>query len=170
MSTPDQRSLSLLGQYRDELIQPVLVLTAIACTAVQWPDAQIAYRPLALPLFVLASVSGIASLLPWTRLTENRQIAVMSAYMLFGALLLPLTHGTFAAMFPFVAASASGVKLASRRAAVTIAVAGTAVAAAATWTVGQLSPGFPVWPVWVTLTVGLPVAVGISHHDRLDAV
>ncbi|MGV9293179.1 sensor histidine kinase [Amycolatopsis sp. NPDC003676] len=170
MSTPDQRSLSLLGQYRDELIQPVLVLTAIACTAVQWPDAQIAYRPLALPLFVLASVSGIVSLLPWTRLAESRQIAVMSVYMLFGALLLPLTHGTFAAMFPFVAASASGVKLASRRAAVTIAVAGTAVAAAATWTVGELLPGFPVWPVWVTLTVGLPVAVGISHHDRLDAV
>ncbi|WP_037367358.1 sensor histidine kinase [Amycolatopsis orientalis] len=170
MSKPDQRALSLLGQYRDGLIQPVLVITAIACTAVQWADATIAYRPLALPLFVLVSIAGIVSLLPWTRLPERRQIAVMSFYMLFGALLLPLAHGTFAATFPFVAASASGIKLASRRAAATIAVAGSIVAAAATWTVGQLAPGTPVWPVWVTLTVGLPVAVGISHHDRLDAV
>ncbi|WP_020672534.1 sensor histidine kinase [Amycolatopsis nigrescens] len=170
MSTPDQWTLARLGQHRDELIQPALVLTPIACTAFQWPDAQIAYRPLALPLFVLTSIAALASLLPWSRLAGNRQITVMSAYMLFSALLMPLAHGTFAAMFPFVAASASGIKLASRRAAVTIAASGAVVAASATWVVGQLSPDFLERPVWVTLTVALPVAFGISHRDRLDAV
>ncbi|WP_406641758.1 sensor histidine kinase [Amycolatopsis sp. WGS_07] len=170
MSTPDQRGIAQLGRYRDELIQPALVLTAIACTAVQWPDAQIACRPLALPLFVLASIAALASLLPWSRLAENRQIAAMSAYMLVSALLMPLAHSTFAAMFPFVAASAAGIKLASRRAAVTIAVAGALVAASATWVAGALSPGLLQWPVWQTLTVALPVAFGISHRDRLDAI
>ncbi|MFD2472690.1 sensor histidine kinase [Amycolatopsis silviterrae] len=170
MSTPDQRGLAQLGRYRDELVQPALVLTAIACTAVQWPDAQIAYRPLALPLFVLTALAAVASLLPWSRLAENRQIAAMSAYMLFSALLMPLAHGTFAAMFPFVAASASGIKLASRRAAVTIAAAGAIVATSTTWVLGQLSPDLVEWPVWGTLTVALPVAFGISHRDRLDAI
>lgn len=165
-----ERTPALIGQYRDELIQPTLVLTSVACTAVQWPDAQIAYRPLALPLFILTSIAALASLLPWTRLPGNRQIAVMSAYMLFSALLMPLAHSTFAAMFPFVAAAASGIKLASRRAAVTIAGAGVVVAAGTTWVVGQLSPNLVQWPVWLTLTVALPVAFGIGHRDRRDAV
>ncbi|PKV91415.1 signal transduction histidine kinase [Amycolatopsis echigonensis] len=165
-----ERAPALIGQYRDELIQPALVLTSVACTAVQWPDAQIAYRPLALPLFVLTSIAALASLLPWSRLAGNRQIAVMSAYMLFGAVLMPLAHATFAAMFPFVAASAAGIKLASRRAAVTIATAGAVVASSATWVVGELSPQLLEWPVWLTLTVALPVAFGIGHRDRRDAI
>ncbi|GAB3389633.1 sensor histidine kinase [Amycolatopsis echigonensis] len=165
-----ERAPALIGQYRDELIQPALVLTSVACTAVQWPDAQIAYRPLALPLFVLTSIAALASLLPWSRLAGNRQIAVMSAYMLFGAVLMPLAHATFAAMFPFVAASAAGIKLASRRTAVTIATAGAVVASSATWVVGELSPQLLEWPVWLTLTVALPVAFGIGHRDRRDAI
>lgn len=165
-----ERAPALIGQYRDELIQPALVLTSVACTAVQWPDAQIAYRPLALPLFVLTSIAALASLLPWSRLAGNRQIAVMSAYMLFGAVLMPLAHATFAAMFPFVAASAAGIKLASRRAAVTIATAGAVVASSATWVVSELSPELLEWPVWLTLTVALPVAFGIGHRDRRDAI
>lgn len=169
MTTTDQRP-ARPARFRDELIQPFLVLTSIAGTLVQWPGAPIAYRPLALPLFVLVSIAGIASLLPWTRLTAGRQVALMSTYVLLGALLMPLANQTMAALFPFTAASAAGSKLASRQAAATIAITGALVTAGGTWVLGQLSPGFPQWPVWLTLTVALPVAIGISHHDRLDAV
>ncbi|MGW7532302.1 sensor histidine kinase [Amycolatopsis sp. NPDC054798] len=165
-----ERAPALLGQYRDELIQPALVLTSIACTAVQWPDAQIAYRPLALPLFILTSIAALVSLLPWPRYAGKWQIALMAVYMVFGAVLMPLAHSTFAPMFPFVAASASGIKLASRRAAVAIACSGAVVAAGATWVVSLLSPDLVQWPVWLTLTVPLPVALGISHRDRLDSI
>ncbi|WP_158894195.1 sensor histidine kinase [Amycolatopsis anabasis] len=168
--TTDQRPSARPARFRDELIQPFLVLTSVVGTAVQWPGAHIAYRPLALPLFVLVSIAALASLLPWTRLSAGRQIAAMSAYMLFGALLMPLAHQTIGALFPYVAAAAAGLKLASRKAAATIAITGALGTACATWAVGQLTPDFPQRPVWLTLTVALPVAIGISHHDRLDAV
>jgi signal transduction histidine kinase len=91
--------------------------------------------------------------------------------MLLAALLLPLAHTTTtAALFPYAAASAAGGRLASRRAAVSIAVTGAVVAAGATWLVGQLDPNPWQWPWWVPLTVALPVYIGISNRDRREAL
>ena len=170
MTTTRRRLAVRTERLRDELVQPFLVFVTIAGTIVQWPD-QVLYPAVALPLFVLASIAAIASLFPWTRLTGAQQFAAMAVYMLLGALLLPFAHETTtAALFPYVAAAAAGGKLASRRAAVGIAVTGATVAVAATWLTEQLVPGAPQWPLWVVFTVALPVYIGVSNRDRADAL
>ncbi|SEP39540.1 sensor histidine kinase [Amycolatopsis saalfeldensis] len=159
------------GDFRDQLVQPVLVLGVTAVGAVQWSAGQTVFPAVALSLFVLAALAGISTLFPWTGLGPRTQIAVISAYMGFGALLLPLAHETQAAgIFPFIAASAAGVKLASRKAAVGIAVGGALLATGASWAVGALVPSAPQWPWWAPLTVALPVYMGISFRDRQDVL
>jgi signal transduction histidine kinase len=77
---------------------------------------------------------------------------------------------TTAAFFPYAASRAVGVKIASRRAAAGIAVTGALVVAATTWLATLLAPHASQWPWWLTLTVGLPVYIGISNRDRHDAL
>ncbi|MFJ5534735.1 sensor histidine kinase [Streptomyces sp. NPDC093261] len=171
MTTADQRPSAPSERFRDELIQPFLVFAMIAGTIAQWPDSSILFPALALPLFICASISAVAALPSWTRLSNRQRIAGMTAYMLLGSLLLPLAHETtYAAFFPYVAARAVGVKLASRRAAASVAMTGALVAAGATRLMEVLAPQASQWPWWVTLTVGLPVYIGISNRDRLDAL
>jgi signal transduction histidine kinase len=167
MTTSGPRS----GDFRDQLVQPLLVLGVTAVGAVQWSAADTVFPPLALTLFVLTALAGIGTLFPWTRLGPRAQIAAISGYMALGALLLPLAHQTQAAgIFPFIAASAAGVKLASRKAAVGIAVGGALLATAASVAVGQLVPDAPQWPWWAPLTVALPVYMGISFRDRQNVL
>ncbi|GAA1925390.1 sensor histidine kinase [Streptantibioticus ferralitis] len=171
MTTAEQRPAVRPERIRDEPRRPFLVLATIACTIVQWPYSRILFRPVALALFVLASIAAVGALLPWKRLSPRRQLAAMTAYMLLGSLLMPLAHSTTAtALFPYVAAAAAGGKLASRRAATGVAVTGALVAAGATWLVQLLSPDPAQWPWWLALTVGLPVYIGISHRDQLNAL
>lgn len=176
MDTPEDRNaMTTIGprttDFRDGLIQPVLVLGATAVGAVQWSARDVVFPPVALALFVLTALAGIGTLFPWARLGPRTQIAAMSAYMGLGALLLPLAHETQAvAIFPFIAASAAGGKLASRKAAVGIAVGGALLATVASRVVGQLVPAAPQWPWWAPLTVALPVYMGISFRDRQDVL
>jgi len=159
-------------RFQDSLFRPFVTFVMIAGTAVEWPFNHIVFPALALPLFIVVSLLAVAVLFPWTRLTQWQQITTMTAYVVLASLLLPLAHTTTAAaLFPFFAASTAGVKLSSRRAAIGIAVVGAVTAAGATWIVEQLAP-YPTsqWPWWVALTVGLPVYIGTSTKDRLDAV
>lgn len=169
--TTTQRPTARPERFRDELIRPFLTLATLAVAVVQWPHKQILWPPVAVPLFVLASIAAVGALLPWTRLSSRQQLAAMTAYMLLGSLLLPLAHQTTtAALFPYVTASTAAWKLGSRKAAVGVAVAGALVAAGATRLVELLAPDAPQWSLWVTLTVGLPVYIGISQRDRLEAL
>lgn len=171
MTTTERRPASRPERFRDELIQPFLVLVAIAGTIVQWSDGLVLLPSVALPLFVLVSIAAVASLFSWTRLSPRQQVAAASVYMLLGSVLLPLAHQTTtAALFPYAAASAAGQKLTSRTAATGVAVAGAVAAAGAIRLVEQLAPHAAQWPWWVALTVGLPVYIGISRRDRLDAL
>lgn len=171
MTTTQPRPAARPEHFRDELIQPLLVLVAIAGTVVQWSDDLIVFPSVALALFVLVAIVAVGSLFPWTRLSPRQQVAAASAYMLLGSVLLPLAHQTTtAALFPYAAASATGQKLASRTAATAIAVVGAVVAAGAIRLVEGLAPHAAQWPWWVALTVGLPVYIGISRRDRLDAL
>ncbi|HEX3778691.1 MAG TPA: histidine kinase [Pseudonocardiaceae bacterium] len=158
-------------RFQDELIRPFITFSAIAGTAVEWPSYHIIWPALALPLFILTSLSAMGTLFPLTRLTQRQQIILMAAYVVLGSLLLPLAHTTTAAsLFPFVATAAAGGILESRRAAIAIAIAGGLVSAGATWLVEQLAPATSQWPWWIALTVALPVYIGISNRDRLVAV
>lgn len=158
-------------RFRDAVHRPVFVVAAIVGTIVSWPFSHILYPPVALTLFVLASVFAVATLFPWTRLPQWSTIAIISAYLLLGVLLLPLAHTTStASLFPFIAASDTGWKVASRRVAIGIAVTGAVVAAGFMWLVERQAPEPGQWPWWIALTVCLPVYVGMSQRDRLDAV
>ncbi|WP_329457303.1 sensor histidine kinase [Streptomyces sp. NBC_01497] len=171
MTETHQRPPAGALYFRDELIRPFLAIAAIAGTIAQWPSTHILYPAVALPLFIVLSLATIGGLLPWTRLGERPQIALMSVYILLGSLLLPFAHETTtAALFPYLAASTAGARLASRRAAIGVAVFGSVVAGTAVLVADAFAPHESQWPWWVSLTVGLPVLVGISGRDRLDAV
>ncbi len=158
-------------QAQDHLLGLFFALVTIIGTIVQWPTSHIVYPSLALPLFVLTSMAAAGALLPWTQLTQRQQTAAMTVYVLLGALLLPLAHSTTtASLFPYVATSVAGAKLSSRRAAVSIAMAGAVTAAATTWLVGYIAPAPGQWPWWMALTVGLPVYIGMSRRDRSEAL
>jgi hypothetical protein len=167
MTTTEQRPAARPERFRDELIRPFFALATIGGTIAQWPFSRILFPPVALSLFVLVSIAAVGALLPWTRLSSRQQLAAMTAYMLLGSLLLPFAHQTTtAALFPYVAASAAGGKLASRRAAIGVAVAGAVVAAGAIRLAELLAPNASQWPWWVALTVALPVYIGISNTPR----
>lgn len=171
MTTMEPQPAARPERFRDELLRPFLVLATIAGTIAQWPSSRILFPQVALPLFILASIAAVGALFPWARLSSRQQLAAMTAYTLLGSLLLPLAHTTTAAaLFPYLAAAAAGGKLGSRKAAIGVAVAGAVIAAGATWLVELLSPNPSQWPWWVALTVGLPVYIGISNRDRLDAL
>jgi signal transduction histidine kinase len=171
MTTTEQQPAARPERFRDELIQPFLIVAAIAGTIVQWPSSQILFPLVALPLFVLVSIAAVGTLFPLTRLSNRQQVAAMSTYVLLASLLLPLAHETTtAALFPYIAASAVGGKLASRTAAIGVAVTGAVVAAGGTRLAELLVPTMPQWQWWVPLTVAMPVYIGISARDRRDAV
>jgi signal transduction histidine kinase len=161
------RRLLAPAEKRGLLIVPV----GIIATIVWWPAGHIAYPWLALPLFVATSVAAVGSLLPWTRLTERQQTAVAATYILLGALLLPLMRSDVpGCFFPFSASTVAGLRLASRRAAVGVAMAGAVTAALWIWLAGHLAPGVDTWPWWMGLTVGLPVYGGLARRYRVDAL
>jgi signal transduction histidine kinase len=146
-------------------------LVPVIGTIVQWPTSPIVYPSLALPLFVLTSMAAAGAVLPWTWLAHWQQTAAVTAYVLLGALLLPLAHSTTAAsLFPYGATAIAGLKISSRRAAVGIAAVGAVTAAAAAWLVGYLAPAPGQWPWWMGLTVALPVYIGLSRRDHTEAV
>ncbi|MFD8815086.1 sensor histidine kinase, partial [Streptomyces sp. NPDC059627] len=158
-------------RFRDELIRPFLTLAMIAGTVAEWPVSRISLPAVALPLFALASVAAIGALLPWTRLGDRGRLAAATAYMLLGSLLLPLVHHTTAgSFFPYLAAATAGGRLASRRAAIGVAVTGAVTAAVACRLVERLASDPAPWPWWVALTVVLPVYIGMSNRDRLEAL
>ena len=164
---PDRRP----ERVQDELLRWFMAIVAIAGTAVVWPSNQIRYPALALPLFIVVSLLAIAALPSWARMSDRRQVGLMTVYVVLAAALLPLAHTTtFASLLPYFAVAAAGGKLNSRRAAIVIACVGAIIAAGAIWLVGQLAPTPDQWPWWIGLTVGLPVYIGISNKDRLDAV
>ncbi|PWI44876.1 histidine kinase [Streptomyces sp. ICBB 8177] len=171
MATTEQRPDAGPHRFHDELIRPFLVAVAIAVTIVQWSHGHVLYPAVALPLFVVTSIAALGAVVPWTRMAERRRVAVMAVYMLCGSLLLPLAHQTtLAALFPYVASASAGGLLASRKAAIGVAVMGALAATAATQVVLRLAPDAPQWAWWVSLTVALPVYVGMSNRDRRDAL
>ncbi|MCA1223311.1 sensor histidine kinase [Streptomyces sp. 8L] len=171
MTVTEERPSARPPYFRDELVRPFVVVAAIVGTIVQWPSSRILLPPVALTLFILVAIAAVGALLPWTRLTARWQIAAMAAYIVFGSLLQPFAHGTTtAALFPYLAASTAGAKLDSRRGALGVGLAGSLTATGAVLAADLFATHTPQWPWWVPLTVGLPVFLGISQRDRLDAL
>ncbi|GAA4401742.1 hypothetical protein GCM10023147_41650 [Tsukamurella soli] len=158
-------------RFPDSLVRSVLVLATIAITADQWHTSPIVWRPLATALVVLSSACAVASIFPWTSLPSWQRVAIVALFAASGALVLPLAHSTWVtALFAYLATGVAGAKLASRRAAIGIAVGASLIAAAMSWEVLQAAPHSDAWPWWLGLTVGLPVYGGIVNRYRLDAV
>lgn len=160
-----------MERFRDEPIRPFLAVGSIVVTAVQFPTHHLVAPPLAVVLLVAVSALSIGTLLPWPQVPQRAKVAVMTAYAVLASVLLSLAHTTStAAVFAFLACAVAGGKLASRRAAVGVAVAGAVTAAFTSWLVGRLDPGAAYWPWWIALSVGLPVYIGISGRDRVEVL
>ncbi|MEV0260296.1 histidine kinase [Streptomyces sp. NPDC050617] len=154
----------------DDLAQPFIAVTATVLTAMQLPRAHLVAPFLAVPLFVVVAACSFAAILSWSRLSHRTQIAIAGGYAVLAAVLLPLAHNTVAPFFAYSAAATAGAKLATRRAAVGVAVAGAVSAATTVWIAERLSPSPDYWPWWLALTVGMPVYMGISKRDRREAL
>jgi signal transduction histidine kinase len=156
---------------RDYVLRTLLAVVVVGGTIVTWRTDQVLYPGLAAPVFGLVSVFVVAAIFRWDRLPSAVQVGLMAAYAVLGGLLLPLTSSlTTATLIPFFASSTAGGKLASRRAAIGVAVSGAVVATVATWVVEHIHPASGQPPFWVPLAVCLPVYVGISHRARADAL
>jgi signal transduction histidine kinase len=164
--TPDPPA----DRFVDELIRPFLTITTVVVTAVQFRTYPIIDRPLALGVFVAVAVAAISTLFPWGRVPRWLQVAVMGAYAVLAGVLLALAQATMAPVFVFAASAVAGAKLASRRAAIGVAVAGALSCGFAVWIVGEVDPAAGGWPWWFALTVVLPVYLGISRRDRTNAL
>ncbi|HJP74388.1 MAG TPA: histidine kinase [Pseudonocardiaceae bacterium] len=162
----------LSSNYREVLLRPVLTVVTVGFTSWQLTNRPMIVPPLAITLFVLVSLLGLGSLLPLTRWLTDRQLVVYTAaYGVLATLLFPLMQSTsIAALYAFLASAMAGGMLASRQAAVTIALVNSLLASAGTALVTDLVPSAVEWPWWLALTVGLPVLVGISRRDRVEAL
>jgi signal transduction histidine kinase len=157
-------------RFTDDLIRPFVALTLIAVVAVEIPGRRLVAPGFSITLFVLVAALAIGTLFPWTRLPRWLQVALMGAYVVLASIMVPFTHATEAPVFAFVASAVAGGKLASRTAAIWVAVAGALSCAAAIRFAGTIDPVPGQWPWWVGLMVGTPVFIGISRRYRLDAL
>jgi signal transduction histidine kinase len=156
--------------FTDELLRPFAVVTVVVVTAVQLPSHPTTAPALTIGLFVPAAVAALASLPPWAALAQRYQIIAAGIPMVLASVLFPLAPATAAPAFAFLAASAAGEKLTSRRAALTVAAAGAVTALIAGWIIQSNHPVSAGWPWWLAPAVGAPVYVGIARRDRQDAV
>ncbi|WP_433179567.1 sensor histidine kinase [Actinoallomurus sp. CA-150999] len=160
------------ARFPDELIRPFVIGTLSVLSLIQFVERPpVRFVWLTWGLVVVTLAAGVASsIVPWRRLPDRMQIALVSVFMAAGALLFPLSGTTAANALVFLASITAGEKLASRRAAFTIVGAGTAVTATATWVAIALLhvPDVGTW--WISLIVGLPLYIGLARRERADAV
>ncbi|MEV7552914.1 histidine kinase [Amycolatopsis sp. NPDC089917] len=154
----------------ERLIRPALITAAIVATGVGISTQQVHARPMTTTLFVLVTLFALASFLPWDRIPRRTQLLLASGYAVCAAVFLPLAPQTFAPMFAYLAAAVAGIKLASRKLAIAVAVLDAVCCAVAVAVVGAVTPNADVWPWWLALSTGLPVLLGIARRDRQDAL
>lgn len=158
-----------LGTIGDQLVRPFMLLFAIGGTIVWW--RAVLWPGVALPVFVVAGASAIATLFPLRRLPLGWLLTLLSVAMLSSSVLVPLTEQTTGGPFlAYLAAGAAGGRLASRKAAAGIAVSGAVLAAVLIAVIAALDPDAGPWPWWLALTVALPVYIGIAQRDRNAAL
>jgi signal transduction histidine kinase len=122
-------------------------------------------------LTIVTITAGIAcSVLPWRRFPARVQVALVSVFVIAGAMLFPFASDSVAVALVYLASATAGEKVASRPTALVIAGTGTVVAAIMTWlaaTVLHVPTGVS-W--WLSLTVGLSVYIGSARQDRTEAL
>jgi signal transduction histidine kinase len=156
--------------FTDGLLRPFVVVTVVVVTALQLASHPASDLALTIGLFVPAALAALASLPPWTALAQCYQIIAAGISMVVASVLFPLAPTTAAPAFAFLAASAAGEKLTSRRAALTVAAAGALTALTAGWVIQSNHPAPGGWPWWLAPAVGAPVYIGIARRDRQDAL
>ncbi|SEP07510.1 sensor histidine kinase [Amycolatopsis saalfeldensis] len=159
-----------LGRSTEDLLRPFVFAALVVIASVQLATRELVSPALAVTLFAAVVLLTSAAFLPWTRIPVTGQIGLALAASVLSAILLPLAQSTIAPGFAFVASAVAGEKLASRRAAVLVAVAGAVTAAVAVWVVEHLHPMASGWPWWLGLAVAAPVYLGISRQDHRESV
>jgi signal transduction histidine kinase len=170
--TPPSRTFSWFNSnMREVLLRPVVTVVTVGVTAWQLWSSPLVAPPLAITLFVLVSVIGLALVLPLPPLSERTTVIVVATYGVLAAVLFPLAHSTtLDDVFPFLASAMAGGMLASRQTAFTIAGINAVVAAGGSALVAALAPSALEWNWFVALSVCLPVLIGTSRRDRVEAL
>lgn len=159
-----------LGRSTEDLLRPFVLTALVLITSFQFATRQLVSPALAVTLFAAVVVLLSAAFFPWTRIPVAGQIGLALATSILSAVLLPLAQSTIAPGFAFIASVVAGEKLASRRVAALVAVAGAVTTAVAVWLVDDIDPAASGWPWWLGLAVAAPVYLGISRQNHRDAV
>jgi signal transduction histidine kinase len=159
-------------RFADELIRPFAVVAISAITVLQLltehPPAELPWLTWALAAIAIGT--GVPASLPWPRVPDRVEVVLVAVFAVAGALLFGLSPATAAVVFVYFSSAIAGEALASRRTAFTVAAVATVVTAAATWVTTSVLHMAGESPWWLTLTVGLPLYVGIARRARNDAL
>jgi len=158
-------------RFTDELIRPFVLTTASVVTLVQLVEqSPSVLTGLTWGLVAVVVAVAITTVFPLRRLSDQGWAALVSGFAVSGGLVFALAPSTAAVSFVFMASAIAGEKLASRQAAFAVAGIGTAVSAAATWAAETMLHVPEGSPWWLSLTVGLPVYMGIARRERADTL
>ncbi|WP_309501146.1 response regulator [Saccharopolyspora gloriosae] len=157
-------------RFTDELIRPAGIATISVITPVQLAEGPPPHFPgLLWASTAVVIAAAVAAMFSWRRLPDRVQVALVSVFVIPGAVVFALASGTAGMAFVFVASATAGEKWASRRAAAVVTGAGTVVAVIATWIADSVLhvPGEAPW--WLALVVGLPLYVGMARREGAAA-
>lgn len=168
--TTEQPNRRFVPRFTDDLIRPFVIGTIAVITVVE-----IVHRPIRFPgpvwaLTAAAIVAGVALCLPWRLFADWAQVVLAAVFAVSGALLFVLAPSTVAVAFVFLASTTAGERLAARQAAYAVAGAGTVIAVVGTWVADSVPHIAGESPWWLSLTVGLPLYIGLARRERTEAL
>lgn len=155
-----KRVLALLS---DDYFQPGVVVALILLTAAQLAQGRHPTGAV-VGVFLITAVLALLTWVPGIRLPDTALVILIAASAVIAGVLVPLAPTTAAVAFAFVASSAAGEKLRARAAAYLVATGAAVSALIATWYTNGNRP----W--WLTLTIVLPVFVGMGRRSRRETL
>ena len=153
----------------EETFRPLVTLVIAAVTVIQLIDRPPRLPELTWTLTAVVIAAAVASAFVIDRLPARAQVALAAVFVLASAPMFALAPSTAGVAFVFVATGSAGRQLASRRASIAIAAAGSLVAMVSTW-LAETAGHSDVPPWWLSLTAGLPVLLGLMRRERLAAL
>ncbi|ABY25109.1 putative two component system sensor kinase [Renibacterium salmoninarum ATCC 33209] len=168
MSTTSELRTPWSHTFRDRLIRPfsLLVLTG-GSLAQQWTGSGTADPRFWIGFWPVVLIFA-ATMFPWTRLPQWSQVALLTLLVVLAGVLFALSTHLLAIVYAFLVSGIVGERLASRRAAIILALLNTLICVGASIMVGPAGQsGIPM--TWTALAVGLPVYAGLAERNGREA-
>lgn len=168
MSTASELRTPWSHTFRDRLIRPFSLLVLTGGSLVQQWTGSGAADPRFWIVFWPVVLIFAATMFPWTRLPQWSQVALLTLLVVLAGVLFALSTHSLAIVFAFLVSGIVGERLASRRAAIILALLNTLICVGASIMVGPAGQsGIPM--TWAALAVGLPVYAGLAERNGREA-